>query len=288
MDRLSATGPVFLKKRAYDAGMVDPVERDSRGILHPRAGLRRFTLDRFPPCTAVARFVDRYWLASWNLPDGDTYEQQVLVHPVVNVVFTSGTATVSGVRSERFTQVLAGAGRALGVMFRPGGFRPFTDRPMAELTGAVLQLTDVLPALGPLVTTLGTALTDGTDGAEITRLVDRALTDLVPGETQPSERTTAWAEQAATDRTLRRVEDLAAAVGTSMRGLQRAFGDDIGVGPKWVLRRYRLYDAAEAAARSERVDWAALAADLGYADQAHLTREFTAAVGQPPARYSRT
>jgi AraC-like DNA-binding protein len=31
------------------------------------------------------------------------------------------------------------------------------------------------------------------------------------------------------------------------------------------------------------VDWAALAADLGYADQAHLTRDFTAALGMPPS-----
>ena len=33
------------------------------------------------------------------------------------------------------------------------------------------------------------------------------------------------------------------------------------------------------------VDWAALAAGLGYADQAHLTRDFTATIGVPPARY---
>ena len=34
------------------------------------------------------------------------------------------------------------------------------------------------------------------------------------------------------------------------------------------------------------VDWAALAADLGYADQAHLTRDFTATLGVPPSRYA--
>ena len=34
------------------------------------------------------------------------------------------------------------------------------------------------------------------------------------------------------------------------------------------------------------VDWAALARDLGYADQAHLTRDFTATLGTPPARYA--
>ena len=34
------------------------------------------------------------------------------------------------------------------------------------------------------------------------------------------------------------------------------------------------------------MDWAALASDLGYADQAHLTRDFTVTIGVPPARYA--
>ena len=33
------------------------------------------------------------------------------------------------------------------------------------------------------------------------------------------------------------------------------------------------------------VNWAPLAAELGYADQAHLTRDFTATIGVPPTRY---
>jgi AraC-like DNA-binding protein len=34
------------------------------------------------------------------------------------------------------------------------------------------------------------------------------------------------------------------------------------------------------------VDWADLAAELGFADQAHLTRAFTATIGMPPAAYA--
>ncbi|OXM71417.1 MULTISPECIES: helix-turn-helix domain-containing protein [Amycolatopsis] len=265
--------------------MVEPVERDSRGILHPRAGLRRFELTRFPPSPGVDRFVDRYWFVSWDLPE--VYEQDVLVHPVVNVVFADDGGTVTGVRTERLTRRLSGRGRALGVMFRPGGFRPFLGRPLATITDTVRPLADGFPALHPAEPAVMAALADGTDGAEIAKLVDAALAPLVPDERQPSEDTTALAELAARDRDLRRVEDLAARGGLSVRQLQRAFADHVGVSPKWVLRRYRIYDAAERAARAETVDWAALAADLGYADQAHLTREFTAVVGEPPGRYAR-
>ncbi len=71
----------------------------------------------------------------------------------------------------------------------------------------------------------------------------------------------------------------------SVRSLQRLFGDYVGVSPKWVMRRARLHEAALRADGGEPVDWAALAIDLGYADQAHLTREFTATIGVPPSRY---
>ena len=54
-----------------------------------------------------------------------------------------------------------------------------------------------------------------------------------------------------------------------------------------MIRRYRLYEAAERAARGTDVRWADLAAELGFSDQAHLTREFTAALGMPPERYAR-
>jgi AraC-like DNA-binding protein len=50
--------------------------------------------------------------------------------------------------------------------------------------------------------------------------------------------------------------------------------------------RARLHDAALRAEQGGPVDWAALAADLGYSDQAHLTRDFTATIGEPPARYA--
>jgi AraC-like DNA-binding protein len=54
----------------------------------------------------------------------------------------------------------------------------------------------------------------------------------------------------------------------------------------WVIRRYRLLDAAEAVREGAAVSWAEVAADLGYADQAHLIRDFRAAIGQTPGAYA--
>ena len=80
------------------------------------------------------------------------------------------------------------------------------------------------------------------------------------------------AKTAETDRTLRTLPDLCSTVGLRPRTVQRLFLQHAGVSPTWVLRRYRLLDAAEQVRDGQPVSWAAVAAHLGYADQADLTR----------------
>ena len=53
-----------------------------------------------------------------------------------------------------------------------------------------------------------------------------------------------------------------------------------------MIRRFRLHEAAAHATAGGDVDWARLAITLGYYDQAHLVRDFTATVGTAPARYA--
>jgi AraC-like DNA-binding protein len=49
-----------------------------------------------------------------------------------------------------------------------------------------------------------------------------------------------------------------------------------------------MHEAAVRVADGGHLDRAALAADLGYADQAHFTRDFTATIGTSPTRYAAT
>ncbi|MCA9495162.1 MAG: AraC family transcriptional regulator, partial [Myxococcales bacterium] len=95
-----------------------------------------------------------------------------------------------------------------------------------------------------------------------------------------------WARMAEADPALGRAEALAEAAGVSLRTLQRGFRRHVGWGPKQVLRRHRLLEASHRLAHGETVDLAELALRLGYADQAHLARDFADAVGRPPGRYA--
>ncbi|MEE9416621.1 MAG: helix-turn-helix transcriptional regulator [Acidimicrobiales bacterium] len=91
----------------------------------------------------------------------------------------------------------------------------------------------------------------------------------------------------ASDRSVCDLDQLRRATGHQPRWLQRIFAEYVGIGPKAIIRRYRLQEAADAALSGEPLDWAAKAAQLGYYDQAHLVREFTRVVGMAPAAYAR-
>src|SRR5690606_18604312 len=66
------------------------------------------------------------------------------------------------------------------------------------------------------------------------------------------------------DRSIVSVEQISGRHGMSSRQLQRLFRKYVGVTPKWVIRRFRLQEAAERIERNADIDWADLAAELGY------------------------
>jgi AraC-like DNA-binding protein len=124
------------------------------------------------------------------------------------------------------------------------------------------------------------------DAAAAAARVDAVLAPLCPQPDPAVDRADELVRLVDAEPGIRRVEDLAARLATTPRSLQRFCAEWIGVGPKELVRWARLHEAAGRAAAGP-VDWAALAAELGYADQAHLVRDFTRVVGEPPARYAR-
>jgi AraC-like DNA-binding protein len=190
---------------------------------------------------------------------------------------------VFGVDTKIFTRRLSGAGKALGVRFRPGGFRPFYRASITTLTDRVIPAADVFgPAAGQA---LAAVLAAAGDDAMVARAA-ALLRGAAPAPDPVIDQVAGIVARITSDPALRRVGQLVADLGIPERRLQRLFAEYVGVSPKWVMRRARLHEAALRADAGGEVDWAALAADLGYADQAHLTRDFTATLGVPPTRYA--
>jgi AraC-like DNA-binding protein len=82
------------------------------------------------------------------------------------------------------------------------------------------------------------------------------------------------------------VPALAAQLGMGERQLERAFDDHVGLSPKMLARVVRLRGAMAAMRASPR-PLATLAGDYGWADQAHMTRDFRALAGLTPAAFAR-
>ncbi|MFC8955705.1 DUF6597 domain-containing transcriptional factor [Streptomyces sp. NPDC057101] len=272
--------------------------RDTRGIVDPAELLSRVRFRRHTPAPELRPYLEHYWLIDWELPE--PYATHVVPHPSVNVVFqrygalgapaaaADGTAEVSGIGLGLFTQKLAETGRVCGVQFRPGGFRPFAPAwPVSAWTGRRVPLTEVFPDTGPDLPSA--VLSPDTDHARVAAL-DAFLLAHGPTPDPAADQAMRLVDLVRTDRMIRTVSRLASAAALSARSLQRLFATHVGVGPKWVILRYRLHEAlerAEAAGEAGAVDWAALAAELGYSDQAHLVRDFTATIGVPPTAYAR-
>jgi AraC-like DNA-binding protein len=254
------------------------------GVLHAADAATRFTLTRHQPPADLAPFIDFCWVVRWDLRGQRPHEQEILPHPNVNLALEEAGAAVYGVDRSIFTRRLEGDGRALGVRFRPGGFRPFYGRSVAALNDRVVPARTVF---GPAADeACAAALAPGAGDSDMVAAAYRLLRGLRPDPDPVAAEMAALVDRITGDPGLRRVAGLAEAAGMPERRLQRLFADYVGVSPKWVMRRARLLEAARRADEGVAVDWAELALDLGYADQAHLTRDFTATLGASPARYT--
>jgi len=237
---------------------------------------------RFRPDGELASFVEHFWTVEWDIDE--PVVREVLPHPSVHLVLERSRSRLVGVQTGRFTRRLEGRGRVLGVKFRPGGFRPFAGHAVSRLSDRTLPLAE---ALGRDAGALEELALARADPAAAFDLVQAFLHRRRPVRDETAELVGRIVGRAASDCEITRVEQLARAFDLGARALQRLFDEYVGVSPKWVIQRYRLHEAVERIAAGRAVDWATLALDLGYADQAHFIRDFRRLVGRSPAVYER-
>lgn len=86
---------------------------------------------------------------------------------------------------------------------------------------------------------------------------------------------------------LLRIGALCREIGTSRATLNRKFGEQVGLPPKTYARVVRISALMERLAADGGDQWAMLAEDFGYHDQAHLIHDFQEFCGATPAEYLR-
>ena len=263
------------------------------GILRPELQDAVVRRDRLAPAEALTAWVEHYWTVEWDLRGGAPFVAEVVTHPSVHVTVESGTrprfghampaGLVHGVVTRRFSHQLVGAGRVFGVKFHPGGFGAFTGADVGAWTDRVLPLS---AAFGDSAATLLDPVLAVPADADRAAVADGFLLSRAPGRDPRYDAVLTIVDEIRDDPTLTTVDLAARRHAVSERTLQRLFRRYVGVGPKWVLRRARLHDAVDRIDTGRYGDLASLAVELGWFDQAHFTRDFTALVGQSPAAYA--
>ncbi|PAU92072.1 DNA-binding protein [Kocuria sp. WN036] len=292
----------------------------TRGHLTPGP---HATVVRLPAPDDVAHLVRQLWIPEWDLPAGERAEQLVLGYPASNVVVEPDGVALHGPTSRASTRVLTGRGWAVGALLRPAGVLLFTEHPADLLDGsAPVSAPGLRSAVAEAMAGVGSAERrarpadppGGTESVSVPGLraaaagavagVDPAgrhlraaslLADhvrtLAAGVPPSAARDGALANRMVdlleAGTVARSPADLTRQLHVSERSLQRLAARFVGMPPQLLLRRRRLQEAAERMRADPAADLGALAAELGFADQSHLTREFRSVLGATPRGYGR-
>ncbi len=245
---------------------------------------------RVTPSTDLLPVAQRFWIPVWSVPPGLESPQQVLQHPVALIVVSGDYARFYGVVAGLSTTTLSGDGWAAGVMLTPAAGWLLAGRPMTELTDRHVDVAEVMgdDAGARLTARVRAAMhTDPRSPrahAAAVAAFEDVLRPLLPVD-EEGLLVNRVVELVMGDAALVRVDELAARVGLTPRSLERLTRRRLGLTPKWLVQRRRLHEAAELLRRGGTA-LTDVAAALGYADQAHFTRDFARVTGATPGAFA--
>ena len=252
-----------------------------RGVLYPT---RLPTFQRVAAPAELADLIRWFWIPRWDIPLGRSSRQHVLPFPASNLVVEPNGVTLQGPTTRASYRDLRGKGWAVGALLRPAAVSSLCDEPSGirdstitidapELHGAVVTAmqsereTDATAhAAAAFASWAEARLTPADEGG----LLANAIEDLI-----------------ASDSEIIRIDQIAKLVNITARHVQRVTHRYVGVPPLAIIRRYRLQEAAERIREDSSLTIGQVAAELGYADHAHLTRDFRQVLGLAPVDYRR-
>lgn len=184
-----------------------------------------------------------------------------------------------------------GRQQGVRVSLTPLGARAVYGMPAAELAHRLVPLEELLGALGvELVDRLRAATTCAARFTALDELLLRAVGRGAGGDRlcriRP-EVAEAWRRLVA-GRGRVQVGAVAAELGWSRRHLTERFRGEVGLSPKTFARVLRFEHAHEWAAARNPLPWADVATISGYADQAHLVRDWREFTGRSPTAWRRS
>jgi AraC-like DNA-binding protein len=163
------------------------------------------------------------------------------------------------------------------VEFRSGGVGHFFSMPMTEVCNQIVQLDNLWGRDGRL-------LRERVLEAPTPRLKFRVFEEMLLQYLAPKYDASILYATAALKAGVP-ISQVASRLGLLPRTLVRRFSTQVGITPKRFARVHRLQRVLRAVRGSPEPDWSALAAEHGYADQAHLIHDFRDLADITPSGY---
>jgi AraC-like DNA-binding protein len=239
---------------------------------------------RRDPCAALRGRVANFWGFSDHAASPVRLREGPGIHVVIVIAFEQHwlingehrRSFAAGLHETQVTTEHPGGSFGMQVDLEPLAARALFDLPLEEIANRTVDLDEVLgdPFLAERLATAVDwdrrfDLLEGTLG--------RRLADARPS----SEVAWAWRRLRRTHGTAA-ISGLAEELGWSRKRIVARFRDEIGLPPKSVAKLIRFQRARELAGT---MPWAALAAQCGYYDQAHLINDFRAITGRTPGTF---
>lgn len=218
-----------------------------------------------PPPPPIAEHVMCLWTRDGPAAD------RVLPDGCADIVWTGERLIVAGPATRPVFPDVSPTATKAGMRFRTGAAAHALGLPAAELRDESVALDDIWGARGR---ELAERMADAASAKERLRLLSRAVAD-VPA---PDPLVRAAVRELADPRA--RVSELCRSLFISERQLRRRIEQAVGYSPRTLARVLRLQRFLRLAER-DGDELARLAAEAGYADQSHLTRECSELCGVP-------
>ena len=250
-------------------------------MLDPGRAARHLDLRLHPPQEGLSPWVHHHWFIDWNVVE--PYTQSVLGRPCANVVVDGGRLMLTGPQTHRFDRDVEGRGSVYGTQLWPASLQPFVDRPIKTY---VDQRVDIGSLWGVDAADLEGRLREAPDDVQRVQLLTQLISAQHPARPDEMAEANQVVRHLEGHPDITKVSQLSEATGLGTRSLQRLLSTWVGMGPKQLIRRFRLQEASARIAEGQAVDLTELAYALGYADQAHFSRDFKRLVGVPPSSYA--
>lgn len=233
------------------------------------------------PPPACAPLVEHFWTQRGGAaPTGSTWRVIPELNP--NLIFTvsrdgsrlHARCILVGPRSRFADVAIANRVVTCGARLRPGALPHLTRLPSSDFTDHSVAVETVFGARGEL---LLEQLSESGSCDRALAIIARFLEGAWPGEERAARLSLDGCN---------RVAELAARAGLPLRTLHCRLTAEIGLAPKRILRIQRLQRSLALSQRGSR-GWAEVASGAGFADQAHMVREFVALLGESPTVWRR-